>query len=131
MSIPPAERQRIQWQHGFRNRSLSYRRLVVAISSGLRNQHAVAGSDIDMIAAEIIGQQGRMPDYLRFPIRFATWLFDWSGVMSGGRRFQSKDEAAQLTQLIRWKNSRFGACRNFIRFYESLFLLIALQEEVA
>ena len=114
-----------------RVRPVSYRRIVVAISAGLQRQHAVGAVDADSIAAEIIGQQGCMPDYLRLPLRVATRLFDWSGILSGGKRFQAKGEAAQLVQLERWKHSRLGACRNFIRFYESLFLLIALQEKGA
>ena len=109
---------------------MRYQSIVTAISCGLQNQHAIGGADVDSIAAEILGQQGRMPDYLRFPIRMATWLFDCFGIMSGGRRFQSKSAEAQAAQISRWKGSSLGACRNFIRFYESLFLLIALQEEV-
>ena len=112
-----------------RDRPVSYKRIVVAISEGLQRQHAVGAVDADSIAAEIIGQQGCMPDYLRLPLRVATRLFDWSGVVSGGKCFHAKGEAAQLVQLERWKHSRLGACRNFIRFYESLFLLIALQEK--
>jgi hypothetical protein len=112
-----------------RNAPVSYRRIVVAISSGLLYQHAVGDVDTDVVATEIVGQHGRMPDYLRFPIYIATVMFDWSGILSGGKRFQAKAPAVQSLQLDSWKKSRIGFCRNFIRFYESLFLLITLQEE--
>jgi hypothetical protein len=110
---------------------VSYQSIVVAISAGLQNQHRTENADINLIATEIIGQHSRMPDYLRLPIQLATILFDWVGLLSGGMRFQRKPPAAQEAQLKSWKYSSVGACRNFVRFYESLFLLIALQEDAA
>jgi hypothetical protein len=110
---------------------VSYQSIVVAISAGLQSQHGVADSDAEAIAADIIGQHGRMPDYLRLPLLLATYGFDLAGLFSGGARFQHKDPAAKLAQLERWKYSGLGSCRNFVRFYESLFLLSALQEDVS
>jgi hypothetical protein len=110
---------------------VSYQSIVIAISAGLKDQHGTENADIGQIATEIIGQHGRMPDYLRLPVKLATIFFDWSGLLSGGVRFQSKKPAAQQAQLNSWKYSSLGACRNFVRFYESLFLLIALQEDAA
>ena len=107
---------------------MSYRHIVEAITAGLQSQHVIDSADTVVIAAEIIDQQGRIPDYLRLPLRVATLLFDWAGILSGGKRFQAKNTAAQIAQLERWKYSQIGSCRNFIRFYDSLFLLIALQE---
>jgi hypothetical protein len=110
---------------------VSYRQAVIAISEGLQGLHAIEAADTGSIAAEIVAQQGRIPDYLRLPVQVATLIFDWSGILSGGKRFQAKDTAGKMAQLERWKHSRVGFCRNFIRFYDSLFLLIALQEEHA
>ena len=110
---------------------MSYRHIIAAITAGLQCQHAIDTADVAVIAAEIIDQQGRIPDYLRLPIKMLTLLFNWSGILSGGKCFTAKDVAAQMAQLERWKYSRIGACRNFVRFYDSLFLLIALQEERA
>jgi hypothetical protein len=110
---------------------VSYRQIVLAISVGLQGLHAIDAADTGVIAAEIIDQQGRIPDYLRLPLHTVTIIFDWSGILSGGRRFQAKDTAGKIAQLEHWKYSRIGFCRNFIRFYDSLFLLIALQEEHA
>ena len=108
---------------------MSHRGIVVAISAGLQHQHFDGGMRAEDIAAEILGRQAEMPDYLRFPMRVATRVFDVAGVFSGGQRFQEKDGPARAKQLSKWKYSRIGACRNFVRFYESLFFLIALQED--
>ena len=110
---------------------MSYHRIVVAITAGLQSQHGVTGGDAVAIAADIVGQHGRMPDYLRLPMLISTYVFDLAGLFSGGARFQHKDAVAQQAQLEQWKFSRLGSCRNFVRFYESLFLLIALQENLS
>jgi hypothetical protein len=114
---------------------MSYTRIVVAISDALGRQHLDAASierpDSSVIAAEIIASQGNMPDYLRTPMRLLTWVFDWSGLFHGGRRFCKLESAHQLALINAWRNSSIGLCRNFVRFYESLFLLIALQEDVS
>ena len=108
---------------------MSHKGIVVAISAGLQHQHFDSGMRAEDIAVEILGRQAAMPDYLRFPMWMATMLFDVAGVISGGRRFQEKDGPARARQLNKWKYSRIGACRNFVRFYESLFFLISLQED--
>ena len=110
---------------------MSYRNIIVAISESLQDQHVEGDMAAEDIAAEIIARQACIPDYLRFPMRVATVVFDWFGVLSGGRRFQSKSLVSRAAQLNSWKHSSIGACRNFVRFYESLFLLIALQEGTA
>lgn len=110
---------------------MSYQKIIVAISESLQAQHVDGGMPAEAIAAEIVARQACIPDYLRLPMRVATLVFDWFGILSGGRRFQSKPLASRTAQLNSWKNSSIGACRNFVRFYESLFLLIALQEDTA
>ncbi|MGI9290079.1 MAG: hypothetical protein ACR2QG_02240 [Gammaproteobacteria bacterium] len=110
---------------------MSYETIVVAICAGLKSQHGVTGADEQAIAADIVGQHGRMPDYLRLPLLIATYVFDFAGLFSGGKRFRHKDSESRQMQLETWKRSRVGSCRNFVRFYESLFLLVALQEPPA
>jgi hypothetical protein len=109
---------------------VNQRRIVTAISASLQLQHLSGGMEADEIATEILGRRACMPDYLRLPMWVATLVFDLSGVLSGGRMFHAKSDEAQIAQLQSWKTSRIGACRNFVRFYESLFLLIVLQEEI-
>ena len=108
---------------------MSYKQIVIAISAGMESMYGLANTNNEGIAADIVGQADRMPDYLRLPMRLATFAFDWSGLLSSGKRFQSAPLEAQRRHMESWKKSRIGACRNFIRFYESLYLLIALQEK--
>lgn len=109
---------------------MSQRRIVTAISASLQLQHLSGGLDADDIAVEILERRAAMPDYLKLPMWIATLVFDLAGLVPGGRRFQARNDEDRLTQINNWKNSKLGACRNFVRFYESLFLLIVLQKEV-
>ncbi|MBS93827.1 MAG: hypothetical protein CL799_05225 [Chromatiales bacterium] len=113
---------------------MSYSSIVVAISDAFECEHlqdaGIETPDNDVIAAEIIGAQHRMPDYLRAPMFILTWLFDISGIALTGRRFQYLDQVQKIRCINAWRDSRISACRNLVRFYESLFLLIALQEDI-
>lgn len=112
---------------------MGYRNVILSLSEGLisvhlehhREQHSV---DAREIAAEILIRQSVMPPFVRLPIYLLTWLFDWWGLFRGGRRFQAMVGEHRANQILAWKYSRVGLCRNLMRFYESLFLLIALQE---
>jgi len=114
---------------------MSYTKTVVAISAALGHQHladpSVPRPDNAAIAAAIIAAQSAMPDYLRTPMRILTWIFNWSGLVSSGRPFRKLELSQKVALLDSWRNSSIGLCRNFVRFYESLFLLIALQEDVS
>ncbi|MGI9308448.1 MAG: hypothetical protein ACR2P6_04230 [Gammaproteobacteria bacterium] len=115
---------------------MSNTKIIRAIGSVLCRVHeldqlAYSETDLTRIGAELMEQQRLMPDYLRFPIACLTYAFDLSGIFYGGRRFHRLDTVKQLRQVQAWKSSRFGPSQNLIRFYESLFLLIALQEEAS
>jgi hypothetical protein len=125
----------IKWisRYFFAQNSMAYRKIIQAISSGLSSLHKLdeltnSEPNLQQVGIEIIGQQQRMPDYLRLPITVLTYGFDCVGVFYGGRRFHRLEASQQLQQINAWKSSPIGLCQNFIRFYESLFLLIALQE---
>lgn len=81
------------------------------------------------IAAGILQQQQRMPDYLRLPIALLTRGFDSAGLVHHGGTFSNASPAAQRRQLQAWRASSLGPCRNLVRFYESLVLLVALADE--
>jgi len=70
-----------------------------------------------------------MPDFLRLAMRVATRSFDYWGLVTCGSRFQKLSGDLRRLQLDAWKNSRFDFCRNFVRFYESLYLLIVMEED--
>jgi hypothetical protein len=69
-----------------------------------------------------MAQQGRMPDYYRWPLRFGTLFFDVFGLVHAGRRFRTQSQAARWRQIQAWRTSRFAPARDLIRFYESLTL---------
>jgi hypothetical protein len=112
---------------------MNYRNVIVSLSEGLQQIHLDTHRDSNpvdasAIADEIITRQRHIPDYLRFPIRTLTHAFNVLAIFRGGKRFQHMPAEQRIEHILAWKRSRLGLCRNLIRFYESLFLLIALQE---
>jgi len=112
---------------------MSYQKIVAAIGAELQRRYADAipqdrSGEFDPVK-ELVSCQEAMPDFLRHPMRLLTWIFDWWGLVSGGRRFQNLDVEHQAAQLDAWRNSRLEFCRNFVRFYESYFLLAVMQED--
>ena len=70
----------------------------------------------------VLAQHGRMPDYLRRPFRLLTLLFDSTALATTGHRFHRLPHVRRWQRIEKWRASRFGACRDLIRFYESLVL---------
>ena len=111
---------------------MSYPQIITAITMELQRRYAGEGQDSAResgVVSQIIERQNAMPDYLRFPMRVLTRIFDFWGLVVCGHRFQNLDPAEQARMFDAWKKSRFNVCRNFARFYESLYLLIVLQED--
>jgi hypothetical protein len=111
---------------------MSHSEIVAAICKELHSRYDAIDEQPVMeqsaVVSEIMQRQQAMPDYLRLPVRVLTFCFDMSGIYFGGKRFQKLLPAERDKQFSAWKASRLGLCRNFIRFYESLYLLITLQE---
>jgi len=108
---------------------MSYSQIVTALADSLadeRLREAPSRSGNEFVAAEVIRQQRRMPDYLHLPITLLTWLFNFSGLLHQGRLFHRANADQRARQIEAWRQSRIGPCRGFVRFYESLVLLIAL-----
>lgn len=112
---------------------MSHQKIVAAIGAELRRRYADAippsTGDADDVTSEMLECEQLMPDFLRPPMRWLTRIFNVWGIVSGGKRFQNLDAEGQAAQLDAWRNSRFELCRNFVRFYESLFLLVVMQEK--
>ena len=81
------------------------------------------------VVERMLASQAAMPDFLRLAMRVATRCFDFWGLVTCGSRFQNLAGDLRRMQLDGWKNSRFDFCRNFVRFYESLYLLIVMEED--
>lgn len=86
--------------------------------------------DPETVAGRIAWQQRQMPAHLGFAIKSLTLLFDLSG-WRRGNAFHGLSPSRQDAQISAWKGSRLGPCRDLVRFYESLYLLIALDEDNA
>jgi hypothetical protein len=65
-----------------------------------------------------------MPQFLGFPMLVLILLFDWYGILSGGKRFHSQSDSKRSNQYHQWKNSTLGTCRDFILFFDRLSLFV-------
>jgi hypothetical protein len=83
-----------------------------------------ARSDVSVNAVVnfVIGQQGRMPDYLRAPLFLFTVLFDLAGLAHAGTPFHRQRPAVRRRQIEAWRRSRLTVARDLVRLYESLAL---------
>jgi hypothetical protein len=70
----------------------------------------------------VVAQCDRAPDYLRVALRLATRVFDLSAVASTGHRFHRLGGARRQRIVAMWKRAPLGACRDLMRFYESLIV---------
>ena len=70
----------------------------------------------------VIEQHGRMPEYLRLPFALVTVAFGWSSVVRYGRPFHRLRHSQRWRQVEAWRDSRFGPCRDLIKFYESFVI---------
>ena len=67
-----------------------------------------------------MAQCARAPDYLQVSLRLATRVFDLSAVASTGHRFRRLGVARRQRIIAMWKRAPLAACRDLMRFYESL-----------
>ncbi len=67
-------------------------------------------------------QRRRSPSFLKLPLAVLTLIFDGCGVVRSGSRFHKQGHAVRWKQISAWRESRFGFCRDLMRFYESLTL---------
>ena len=68
----------------------------------------------------VIAQHRRTPDYMRLPLRLITLIFDAWPLPTCGRLFHRLPPENRIRQIERWRASRIGAMRDFIRYYEGL-----------
>ena len=72
----------------------------------------------------------RMSDFLRPPMVVLTILFNLAGLLHSRRLFHRQSHLSRPRQIQSWRTSRFGFCRDFIKFYEGLavYVLFARQK---
>ena len=81
----------------------------------------------------VSAQYSRTPDFMQGPFRLLTLIFDAAPLLTRGRVFHRLDAEQRIAQIDRWRNSRIGPLRDFIRYYEGLavFGWYAIAEEGA
>ncbi len=70
----------------------------------------------------ILTQHAQLPDYLRTPMRLASFGFDVFGVLRG-KRFHRQSPDKRAKQIAAWKTSGLSFQRDLIRYFESLATL--------
>jgi choline dehydrogenase-like flavoprotein len=78
--------------------------------------------DPDKTTGFVLGQMGRMPDFLKGPLIFLTLTFDLVGLIKGNSLFRRLPLSGRIHQLNRWRQSYLAPCRNLIRFYDTLII---------
>jgi len=71
----------------------------------------------------VLEQQSRMPDYLRLPVRLATWLLAADALKNNFKPWHKQSLAQRQAQLALWRHSPVAPFRDFVRLYESLVTL--------
>ena len=121
------------WAQSSANVSMSYPKIIAAICEQLRQRYGAGDAATSLRCEDVAGQvlkcQAAMPDFLRLGMRFLTWFFDYWGLITSGSRFHRLPAELQRRQLDSWANSHIDVCRNFVRFYASLYFLIVMEED--
>lgn len=68
----------------------------------------------------VIEQHGRMPQYLRLPLKVLTLILDAWTLPVTGRPFHSLPHERRWRVIESWKHSPMSFRRDLIKFYESL-----------
>lgn len=108
---------------------LNFEHTVSALTYSLIQQRCPSPDDGDdgfannRVARFVLAQHGRMPDYLRWPLRLLTLAFDAAAVPMTGRPFHALPHERRRRQILAWKRSAFGFRRDLMKFYENLVIL--------
>lgn len=98
--------------------------LVHAVASGHDSSPAVRhGRPYHPVAEFAVGQVAHMTAPLRLPMRVATMGLSMLALVSTGSWLHRLPVERRRRLVDRWRNSRVGAIRDVIRFYESLTVL--------
>jgi hypothetical protein len=77
----------------------------------------------------VMGQWGRMPRFLAWPLRIATLSFACGGLFTKGRFFHQLAPHRRGLIIDAWRHSSIGPRRDLMRFYRSLALLALYNRE--
>lgn len=80
-------------------------------------------AELNRVVKFVIGQRARMPDLLGLPMMLLTIVFNLQALIFHGASFNRLAHEQRWEHILAWRNSRIGARRDLIRFYESLAVL--------
>ena len=89
---------------------------------------------LNRVAEFMLAQRGRMPDFLGLAMMILTLVFALQALLFFGAPFNRLRHEHRWEHVMAWRNSRIGARRDLIRFWESLAVLgwySLVEEEVA
>ncbi len=95
------------------------RALVVALVVPADQVEPLA-TTIDQTTTELVRKVAAMPRYMGLGIVVLTWVFEWWGLLHGGRRFRHLGAARQERQLRLWRRAPLGLMRDLVEFYEKM-----------
>jgi choline dehydrogenase-like flavoprotein len=75
------------------------------------------------LASFILHQKNDLPDYLRLPMLGLSGLFEFLPAFASARPFHIRPPEQRAVLLQKWKSSRLGFQRDFVKYYESLATL--------
>jgi hypothetical protein len=87
------------------------------------SEPACVTASYDDVTEFVFEQLRKMPAFLSWPIVLATAVFCMSRLLLEGSLFHNRQKEQRRWQVESWRNSRFGPCRDLIKFYTSLVVL--------
>src|SRR3954464_4059275 len=95
--------------------------VVLSLTGTILQAHQPPTSEEALRVATFIREQhARLPDFLRVPLLLLTLLFDVWPVLRLRGWFHGQTLQRREAQVLAWKSSRRGPCRDLLKFYESL-----------
>ena len=111
---------------------LDFERTIAAFAdTTVRGTNAEANRvprDAAAVARFLTATHAQMPDYLRWPFRILTLVFDAWSIPFSGKPFHKLDLARRSAQVAAWENSRIEVRRRLMEFYGSLALFCLYSE---
>ena len=101
----------------------AFRKAASALSYTLaRDRYGAVAPEfpVNRVVRFVMDQHGRLPDYMRFPLKVLTVLFDYAAVLRHGRRFHKLPHDKRCRRIEAWRQSWLGPFRDLIRLYEAL-----------
>tara|TARA_B100000530_G_scaffold150615_1_gene94573 strand:+ start:375 stop:716 length:342 start_codon:yes stop_codon:yes gene_type:complete len=89
-------------------------------------QHPVP---VDDTAAVLVRKIDNMPGLMRFGMRVLLCVFDWYGLVRGGRRFRASSLPKQRKRIQEWSRMPIGPCRDMVEFHRKMGVFVALSLE--